>query len=208
MGLDKSHESDESPSLKRWLIPAHHGALSSVLIRLWSESSAQARPCVTTGSGSGRAKLWRLLTGHFAHLSWIAPAYSTALGLAAGLVPRRPDIPQFASTWLLICRVCSLACTDRARVLVSCSPELYWYVGMSGMLHGLLMAASVARWRDARPMDTETVSVSRAAGRSKNRLGTSGLARSLGPQPPRAGQSLWTRILYGAVGGAYWRRYC
>ena len=59
------------------------------------------------------------------------------------------------AAWLMI--FASDACRHGSAHSGSCSPELYWYVGMSGMLHGLLAAGLVARLPD---MDAETVVLS------------------------------------------------
>jgi len=84
---------------------------------------------------------WRLVTGHFAHLG----GTHLALNLA-GLI----------LVWLLVGRYFSAArwCAVVAVTLVVMSAAfwfidtgLIWYVGLSGLLHGLLIAGAIAGFR-------------------------------------------------------------
>ena len=69
----------------------------------------------------------------------------TGLGLIAGLFPRDYSIRQ----WLMI-GVASVAMIDLGFVLFE--PQLDWYVGLSGVLHGALAAGAVSWWaRESRP---------------------------------------------------------
>ena len=88
-------------------------------------------------------ELWRLLTGHLVHLN---PAH-LLLNLAG-----------LALVWLLvghylapaawaIAIVMSIACMDAAFWLLE--PALRWYVGLSGLLHGLLLGGLVSGLRTA-----------------------------------------------------------
>lgn len=90
------------------------------------------RDAIATG------ELWRLITAHLIHLNW-AHLIGNLLGLAV--------------TWLLIGK--NLATPAALLVLlgaaVGCDlglwlfhPELLWYVGLSGVLHGLLLAGALA----------------------------------------------------------------
>lgn len=87
-------------------------------------------------------ELWRLLTGHLVHLGW-----SHFLLNAAGLV----------LVWLLVAgsysekhwialMLLSIAGIDAG--LWFLDPDLRWYVGFSGALHGMLMAAVIAEARN------------------------------------------------------------
>lgn len=95
----------------------------------------------------GQGELWRLFTGHFAHLSGSHLALNSA-GLL--LVWYLVGAAYSAREWLLII-VSTLMTIDLAFWFLS--PSLYWYVGMSGLLHGLLAAGIVARLRS---IDGET----------------------------------------------------
>jgi len=80
-------------------------------------------------------EVWRLLGAHFVHLNWrhyvmnavallaISALYATASGVLA---------------W----RICASAAAVSLGLLWF-NPTLAWYVGMSGILHGLLVAGSL-----------------------------------------------------------------
>ena len=96
------------------------------------------RDAIVSGQG------WRLLTGHFVHLG---PSH-LALN-AAGLLLVWLQIGATASTgrWLLVATV-SIIGIDAGLWMLT--PVLDWYVGLSGLLHGLLAAGIVAELRAGR----------------------------------------------------------
>jgi rhomboid family GlyGly-CTERM serine protease len=68
------------------------------------------------------------------------------LGVLAGLFPRDYSLSQ----WLLIL-FASMAAIDVAFVFYE--PQLQWYVGLSGVLHGIMAAGAIAWWRhETKPM--------------------------------------------------------
>jgi len=88
---------------------------------------------------------WRLITGHFVHLGWAHLALNV-MGLAlmwalfaADYTPRQ---------WLLIVAG-SVASIDAGFLLLN--PELIWYVGLSGALHGVMAAGTLAHLRRREP---------------------------------------------------------
>ena len=88
---------------------------------------------------------WRLVTGHFVHLGW-AHLGLNVMGLVlmwtlfvADYTPRQ---------WLIIVAG-SIATIDAGFLLLN--PELVWYVGLSGALHGVLAAGTLAHWRRREP---------------------------------------------------------
>lgn len=86
-------------------------------------------------------EFWRLVTGHLVHSSAAHLLLNLAgLGLIAGLFPKDYSLGQ----WLLIAAA-SLVFIDLGFVFYE--PQLQWYVGLSGVLHGLLAAGAVAWWR-------------------------------------------------------------
>ncbi len=96
----------------------------------------------------GQGEFWRLLSGHLTHLGWAHLAWNSAgFGLVWFLVGGAFPV----RTWLVIITV-SLATIDAGFWFLN--PELYWYVGMSGLIYGLLAAGIVRRLRR---IDTETV---------------------------------------------------
>lgn len=88
---------------------------------------------------------WRLVTGHFVHLGW-AHLGLNVMGLTlmwalfvSDYTPRQ---------WLIIV-VGSIAAIDAGFLLLS--PELTWYVGLSGALHGVMAAGTLAHLRRREP---------------------------------------------------------
>lgn len=91
------------------------------------------------------AEPWRLLSGHLVHLGWMHLLLNVA-GLAAlwtvvGDVIR-PD------AWLAIIVVCAAGVSLGLLVY---SPSVAWYVGLSGILHGMLATGAIASLK-ARPV--------------------------------------------------------
>jgi rhomboid family GlyGly-CTERM serine protease len=113
--------------------------LALVLLSLLGESGRLAlryeREAVLQG------EYWRLLTGHLVHGSWLHLIMNgLGLGLVAALFDRDYSLPA----WLLIA-LFSVVAIDLGFVLYE--PQLRWYVGLSGVLHGALAAGAVAWWR-------------------------------------------------------------
>lgn len=84
---------------------------------------------------------WRLVTGNLTHLGW-----SHLLLNAGGLVmtwvffENEFSIPQ----WILLLLLCGLGVTGGLLLL---NPELVWYVGLSGLLHGLFIAGAMQTFK-------------------------------------------------------------
>jgi rhomboid family GlyGly-CTERM serine protease len=92
-------------------------------------------------SGVLRGEYWRLVTGHLVH-GTTQHLFLNVLGLGVigALFPREFSL----RAWLFIA-VVSVAAIDLGFVLWE--PQLEWYVGLSGVLHGLLAAGAIAWWR-------------------------------------------------------------
>lgn len=84
------------------------------------------------------AEPWRLLTGHLVHLGWSHLAMNLAGAAFVWLLVGRAFT---AGQWVLIMVGC-IAAIDLGLMLVS--PELQWYAGFSGVLHGLVAAGAIA----------------------------------------------------------------
>ena len=79
----------------------------------------------------GHLQLWRLVTGHFAHLSAVHAALNGAALVVIWLIGRHTAT---RAQWLwLLCG--AMAGVDAG--LYWLSPTVDWYVGASGVLHGL-----------------------------------------------------------------------
>jgi rhomboid family GlyGly-CTERM serine protease len=91
--------------------------------------------------GLAHAELWRLMTGHVVHLGWTHAALNLAgLGLMWALffgdyAPRQ---------WSLVLAGAALAIDGGFWFI---EPQLAWYVGLSGVLHGVMSAGTLAHLR-------------------------------------------------------------
>jgi len=84
---------------------------------------------------------WRLATGHLVHGSFRHLALNLAgLAVLVSLFPRHYSVRN----WLWI-GAASVVAIDLG--FVWNEPQLTWYVGLSGMLHGILAAGTIAWWR-------------------------------------------------------------
>src|SRR5262245_13356936 len=92
-------------------------------------------------AGLAAGQWWRLLTGHLIHLD-LEHAALNALGLVMmwALFARDYSPRQ----WLLIVLV-SIAAIDAGLWLRD--PDVLWYVGSSGLLHGVMAAGTIAHLR-------------------------------------------------------------
>lgn len=124
-----------------WLL----GLLAAVLVLLpltlslggesWRQALRYERQAVLAG------EYWRLLTAHLVHGTMRHLLLNVAgLGVIAALFPR----DYAPAGWLLILLFSVLA-IDLG--FVFCEPQLSWYLGLSGVLHGALAAGAAAWWR-------------------------------------------------------------
>jgi len=145
MGLHNLKVNTAATSAATWLFPVVYISLS-VLIMLTGDMGKEALRYDRVWIGQGEA--WRLISGHFAHLGWSHLALnSVGLLLVWFLIGGAYTL----RSWAVIAGV-TLAVMDAGFWFLN--PELYWYVGMSGLLHGLLAAGIVTRLKD---IDAETV---------------------------------------------------
>ncbi|HHI91906.1 MAG TPA: rhombosortase [Gammaproteobacteria bacterium] len=83
-------------------------------------------------------QLWRLFTGHLVHLGWSHTGLNIAgLALIWALVGQRFDNRQWSAIITILMLGISLG-------LLIFNPTLAWYVGLSGVLHGMLTAGTIA----------------------------------------------------------------
>ena len=172
-----------------WLLPV------AILIMLLAvmhggEHAAQALRYERAAVLSGEA--WRLLTGHLvhadgSHLLWNALGLALVFALFAG---------EYAPVEWVAIMLASTAAIDLGFLVFE--PQMAWYVGLSGVLHGL-MAAGLAAWLRER-RDLVCVAIAAIF------IGKLTWEHLRGPLPFTA-ESLTVPVIheahtYGAVGGA------
>lgn len=89
---------------------------------------------------------WRLLSGHWVHLSW-THAFSNSAGLLLCAYIAGDNFNQRTNLHFLLFSLAFVGCG-----LWWWAPDLYRYVGMSGCLHGLLLVSVVRSRYYATPL--------------------------------------------------------
>lgn len=142
MGLrqgDSIH--DQTVAMAAWRLPIVAISIAAVLAifgdtgRTWLSYD---RPAIVAG------ELWRLLSGHFVHLG----ASHLALNAAALLLIWYLVGATFDRLQWLFVTLTVIVGIDLG--LWFGEPQLLWYVGLSGVLHGLLAAGIVSGLRSGR----------------------------------------------------------
>ena len=188
MGLSQGEEKRPGTSpLRAWLLPAAI-AVVALLLLLAGEPASEIFRFDRAAIAAG--EVWRLLTGHFVHLG---PSH--ALLNIAGLLLVWFLVGQELgnSTWLLVLGA-SIAAVDVG--LWFFVPTLNWYVGLSGLLHGLLTAGVVAAFAERRLEAAIIVLV--VAGKILIEQTTGPLP---GSESTSGGKVVVDAHLYGAIGG-------
>lgn len=122
-------------SLVAWGPPVALAVLA-LLLAAAGEGAREALAYERSGVSAG--EWWRLVSGHFVHLGWSHLWLNLAgLGLIWYLVGKRLTGRQ----WLIVGGA-SVAVMDAGFWFLN--PWLDWYVGLSGLLHGLLAGGLVA----------------------------------------------------------------
>lgn len=160
----------------------------------WSGALAWDRDGLASG------EWWRFVSGHFVHLGWSHLLLNLAgLGLIGWIVGRAWDWQG----WLAVSAI-SIGVIGAGFWFLY--PGLEWYVGLSGLLHGLLAAGLIV---GLRRRETESVVLALLL------CGKLAWELLVGPLPGSEGTSGGAVIveahLYGAVGGVLaavlmWRR--
>jgi rhomboid family GlyGly-CTERM serine protease len=93
----------------------------------WHLALRYERPGIAAG------EIWRIVSGHFVHLGWSHLALNMAgLGLGTWLF----GADRSPASWLIATLASAVACGAGLWWL---SPYVAWCVGLSGVLHGLLV---------------------------------------------------------------------
>jgi rhomboid family GlyGly-CTERM serine protease len=142
---------------------------------------------------------WRLVTGHFVHLG------TTHLVLnLAGLVLVWLLVGRYYDTWrwAVVLLVALLTMTAGFWLV---DTHLLWYVGLSGVLHGLLVAGTIQGFREL-PSESVIIAIILAG-----KIGWEQLAGPMpGSESVSGGAVVVNAHLYGAIGGIiagalFWR---
>ena len=180
-----------------WLVPAVITAIALVIAVFGTagiELLKYDRLAIIDG------EYWRLLSGHFSHLG---PEH-LLLNLAGLVLVWLLVGRQYTTGQWLIVTAFSLAVITLGFWYLD--PNLIWYVGLSGLLHGLLIAGAI-RGIKTQPVESIIIIVAVAGKLIYEQL--------IGPLPgseATAGGAVITNAhLYGAFGGAMiaailWRR--
>lgn len=174
----------------RWAAPtaiALLAALAEVFgetVRMWLRYQ---RESIADG------EIWRLITGHLVHLGPSHMAMNVvAVGVLAWIV-RRLLQPL---DWLWVFLSAALAIDAGLYWL---RPEIDWYVGLSGVLHGLWAAAAVLAWPRQRSQALVLAAL------IVLKLGFEAVQGPLSlTSAAAAGPVISIAHAYGAVGGACW----
>jgi len=140
-------------------------------------------------AGLARGELWRLLTAHFIHLD-LEHALLNSLGITLMWALFARDYRP--RQWLLIVAGAIMA-IDAGLWL--CSSTVYWYVGSSGALHGVMAAGTYAHLR-RRDLDAGVLAVFLIA-----KLAYEQAAGALPFYVSTSGAVIVDAHLYGALGG-------
>ena len=172
--------------LRRWRMPlVLAAALAAFQAAGWTPALEYRRAAVLHG------EVWRLLTGSFVHLGWVHLGRD-ALGLLLiwGLFSEALDERAWLGVLLLSALAVGLG-------LLAFSPQIAWYVGISGSLFGLYCAGALVEF-PKRPGYSAALLLAMAAviGWTLHAGALPGETRGLG------GKVVPQAHLYGAIGGA------
>jgi len=140
MGLNQADmDHRKNLGLPAWWLPGLAVSIA-VLIALTGDWGRELLRYDRLAIGGG--ELWRLASGHFVHLGWSHFALN-AVGLV--LISYLVAAQFSAVQWLLISLLIIMGIDLGFWFL---EPQLAWYVGLSGVLHGLLAAGVASGVRD------------------------------------------------------------
>jgi len=128
---------NEASIMSRWSLPLVLIVSSVLLMLAGNELDGELR---YERSAIMAGEIWRLFTGHLIHLGWSHLALNVGGLLLVWLLC---GDSLTARLWWLVTLVCALGVSLG---LLLFDPSLQWYVGLSGVLHGLLVAGGSVAW--------------------------------------------------------------
>lgn len=135
MGLDQAdYPPDYRSNWGRWWLPI---AAALLILALEATGGGGRKVLSLYWPGIAQGEIWRLLTAHFVHLG-LSHALLNIAGL--GLIWYLVGTVFGRVAWVIIAISCAIT-VDLGLWLLE--PELTWYVGLSGVLHGLLAAGLI-----------------------------------------------------------------
>ena len=190
MGLIQARNDRSAVDLRTpgfWLVPGLTVGLAALFAVFGEDGRVLLR---YDRAAIADGELWRLLSGHFAHLGW-GHYLLNAAGVALVWVLVGHRFTHFQ--WFLALAAL-IAGIDLGFWYLD--PELGWYVGLSGVLHGVLVAGLIVGWRES-PAETAVLLILVA--------GKLGYEQLLGPLPGSESAAGATVVVnahfYGAVAG-------
>ncbi|MDX1515799.1 MAG: rhombosortase [Woeseiaceae bacterium] len=186
MGLRKAVSMPNAPA--GWAVPI---AVAALALGAAAGGRALRSALQYERAGIADGELWRLVSAHVVHLGGAHLALNLGgLLLVWLLVGSALTSPQ----WLLVLAGSMLAIDAGLWWLM---PGLDWYVGLSGVLHGLLMAGVIGGWLQ-RPRESLLLAVLLIA-----KLGYETVAGAMPATGSAVGGDIITEAhLYGTAGGA------
>lgn len=191
MGLNQGRKRRRAAGLgppAHWLLPTLILLVGGLFAALGDSGQAwlrYEREAIAAG------QIWRLLSGHLVHLGWGHYLLNAAgVALVWLLVGRAFTPVQWSAVFLGTVMGIDLG-------FWVLNPGLTWYVGASGVLHGLLVAGLIAGFRASR-LESGLLLVAIGA-----KLGYEQLAGPLpGSESAAGGPVVVDAHFYGAVAGA------
>lgn len=189
MGLSQGdpdhHKYDE---FRPWLLPGLIVILATIF-EFFGDAGREILRYDRIAVGNGQ--LWRLVTGHFTHLGFSHFALNAlGLGLIMYLV-----LAQLTGRQWLLTMIIVIAGIDLGFWLLE--PQLLWYVGLSGLLHGFWAAGAIGG------LQTGKLETWLLPGILVAKLVYEQLVGPLpGSEDSTGGNVIVAAHLYGAIGGA------
>ena len=142
MGLNQGDvDHRETSKFQAWLVP---GALALIALAIAASGDFGRELLRYDRDAIAGGQLWRLLSGHLAHLGWSHFVLNAAGLLLVFFILGQRFTPL---TWLLAILIIVLGIDLAFWIL---EPQLVWYVGLSGLLHGCLAAGVIGGLRQPR----------------------------------------------------------